>query len=440
MSIHGAYVARIRIRPHPNADRLAIGTVGGFQVVVGLDVADGELGLFFSSELKVSPEYADANGLRPVIDETGTRIGGGYFPASLRVRAQRFRGERSDGYYAPLSSLAFTGGDPSTLAEGDIITAFSGVPICEKYLAPVRPGGGALRARKANPFFREHVETEQLGYFVSKIKPGGVAYVTLKLHGTSGRTGYVLDEATPAPRWWQRLLGRQPRTVTQLAVITGTRRVVLGGRSDDGAGYYGTHAFRHAIEDQLRGQLHEGEVVYYEIVGWAAPGSPIMARHDFSGCQDKDLRAWGKGVTYAYGQSEGTCAAYVYRIVQTTRGPLGQPVEVELPWPAVKRRCAVLGLAHVPDVSGPISTSMIADDTAAFMEYVATVNDGPDPLDPSHPREGVVVRVENADGTVDFFKAKGLTFKIGEGIAKEAGAEDMEEAQGAGGAAEEPAA
>lgn len=443
MSIHGAYVTRIRIRPHPNADRLAIGTVGGFQVVVGLDVADGDMGLFFSSELKVSPQYADANGLRPVVDETGTRVGGGYFPASLRVKAQRFRGERSDGYWAPLSSLEFTGGDVSTLRDGDIITAFNGVPVCEKYVAPVRFVGGQPCARKANPFFREHMETEQLGYFVQRIRPGGVAYVTLKLHGTSGRTGYVPDDTAPEPRWWQRVLRIRPRPVTRLTLLTGTRRVVLGGRDDDGAGYYGSHAFRHAIEDQLRGQLAEGEVLYYEIVGWVAPGSPIMAKHDFSGCQDKDLAKWGRDVVYAYGQAEGTCAAHVYRIVQTTRGPLGQPIEVELPWPAVRRRAALLGLPCVPDMlDAPISTDAIAADPDAFMARIAELADGPDPIDPSHPREGVVLRVENADGTVEFFKAKGLTFKIGEGIAKEEGAPDMEEAQSVAdeGIAEESAA
>lgn len=428
MTQHGAFVARIRTRPHGNADRLQIGVVGGFQVVVGLDIQDGELGLFFSSELKLSPEYVEANDLLPRVDSLTGERAGGYFPPSLRVKAQRFRGERSDGYFAPLSSLDFIGAKFADLPEGAIITEFGGVPICSKYVAPVK-AGGLVKTRKANPFFREHVETEQLGYFVRSIKPGGVAYITLKMHGTSGRTGFVLDERPGEPKWWQRIIRRTPEPVTEMTLLTGTRRVVLGGGKDDGAGYYGSHAFRYAIEERLRGQLAEGEVVFYEICGWVTADQPVMARHDFTGCQDKDLRAWGLGVIYDYGLLPGQCEAYVYRIVQTTTGPMGQPVEVELTWPQVKRRAAHLGLPCVPDMCPAVLTDAIAADPDGFVAQVNAINDGPDPLDSEHPREGVVVRVENADGSVEFFKSKGLTFKIGEGIAKEAGAEDIEEAQ-----------
>ena len=56
--------------------------------------------------------------------------------------------------------------------------------------------------------------------------------------------------------------------------------------------------------------------------------------------------------------------------------------------------------------------------------------DGPEPIDPTHIREGVVVRIINRP-TFTAYKHKNLDFKILEGIIKnDATAPDMEEADG----------
>jgi hypothetical protein len=56
-----AIIAAVRTSKHPNADRLQLGTVAGSTVVVGLETADGEMGIFFPEGLQLSPEYATAN-------------------------------------------------------------------------------------------------------------------------------------------------------------------------------------------------------------------------------------------------------------------------------------------------------------------------------------------------------------------------------------------
>ena len=41
------------------------------------------------------------------------------------------------------------------------------------------------------PEFKEHKDTEQLMYNLGEFKKGDTVYITLKMHGTSQRTGYL---------------------------------------------------------------------------------------------------------------------------------------------------------------------------------------------------------------------------------------------------------
>ena len=56
-------------------------------------------------------------------------------------------------------------------------------------------GGGGNHVRKRSdpisPLFQEHADTEQLAYNLSAFHAGDLVEVTLKMHGTSQRTGYL---------------------------------------------------------------------------------------------------------------------------------------------------------------------------------------------------------------------------------------------------------
>ena len=43
------------------------------------------------------------------------------------------------------------------------------------------------------PYFKEHADTEQLAYNLNAFKPGDTCYITLKMHGTSGRTANAIE-------------------------------------------------------------------------------------------------------------------------------------------------------------------------------------------------------------------------------------------------------
>lgn len=428
MSNQGAFVTRIAIRDHPNADKLALGQVGGAQIVVGKDTPDGELGLFFSTELRISDEYGKANNLFPITDEGGKKIGGGFFPPNGRVRAQSFRGQRSEGYFASLNSLAFTGGDTSKLKEGDLIDEFNGVKICEKYVtAATAKAGSNKQQAKSIPTFAKHVDTEQLGYYADKIPAGSLLTMTYKLHGTSARTGYVqVKEQTKRPplgSWVAKIFNHIPKLQAQYGLVhrhvTGTRNTVLG--TNPQGGFYGTEQFRITAAESFQHLLHEGEVVYYELVGYTEDDRPLMGEHNFSKFNDKNISKWGDNVVYNYGQCYGTCGIYVYRITRVTKDTLGQPVVTELSWPQVKGRCGELKLKYVPETHMPVTYSGEYNSEWVTEWADKVVNDNePDPLsNGAHPKEGVVLRVDTPDGDTYFLKHKSYVFKVGEGIAKE---------------------
>ena len=98
----------------------------------------------------------------------------------------------------PLDSVAYTG--ETKFSVGDTIDILNGHEICRKYIPRGRnknPNSGKAgnKSRKTSvplaPLFAEHVDTEQLVYNLNDFKVGDQIEITLKMHGTSGRTGYL---------------------------------------------------------------------------------------------------------------------------------------------------------------------------------------------------------------------------------------------------------
>lgn len=194
-----AYVTRIHnLRKHTNADRLLCGECFGNTVIVDLGTDPDQLGVYFPTDGKLGLEFAQKNDLLRRKDENGAPAGGYLDPEKRNIKALKLRGEKSDGLFLPLSCLAsFT--DIKKLQEGDTISVLNGITICEKYVPAVKrasgSGGGGNHVRKRSdpisPLFQEHADTEQLAYNLSAFHAGDLVEVTLKMHGTSQRTGYL---------------------------------------------------------------------------------------------------------------------------------------------------------------------------------------------------------------------------------------------------------
>ena len=446
MSQHVGYIVKIEhLRPHTNADRLQIATIFGNDVIVDLNVAIGDIGVYFPSDLQLSKEFCEINDLVRRKDENGNPCGGYLDPDKRNIRPIKLRGEKSDGIYLPIKCLEYTQG---RLKIGDRIDVVNGHEICCKYI-PVIKNKTSSKTKKCNkvrkhtapvaPLFIEHADTEQLNYNLDAFKAGDQIEITLKMHGTSNRVAYVPVLKKFKRTLFDRILGREGKPIYEYDYISGTRRTVFDSFDGD---FYGSNAFRKQFEDRLRGKLYKGEEVYFEIVGFTNAGTPIMPIGDNNKVGKDFVKQYGEKTVFSYGcapndknlpQSE----MYVYRMTMTNED--GAVVEYTPDF--MRYRCEQMGVKCVPvfakatiDCEG---VHIYAPDNELYGFVHETDNvgdtvklvaekyyDGPDPIGKTHVREGVVVRIVNRPKFCAY-KTKNFNFKMLSGII----AENIQEGQ-----------
>ena len=452
--MHCGYIVQVnKLRPHGNADRLQIADFFGNETCIPLDVAIGDKGIYFPTDLQLSVAFCEANNLVRKKDDAGNEIGGFLDPDKRNVKTIRLRGEPSDGIYLPISALEFTGVDLDSLEVGTTIDSVNGVEICRKYIPRTKgnnktaPQGNKVRKKKAPkaPLFMEHADTEQLAYNLHAFKPGDQIEITLKMHGTSGRTGYLPVLKGYKRSLLDRILRREGTPIYDWGYVSGTRRVVLDSYE---GGFYGDNSFREKHSKLFEGKLHKGETVYYEIVGFTDTGAPIMGDAQNKKMNDKEfLKQYGEVTTFSYGCAPQLSPAvikapemvevvpakpqsdiYVYRMTMTNE----DGVVVEYSPDFMRYRCEQMGVKTVPVFTKMILADLNDDNWnygEAVMKIAEKYYDGPDPVGKTHIREGVVVRIVNRPKFCAY-KHKNFAFKVLEGIIKEdATAPDMEEAQ-----------
>ena len=462
--MYNAYITRIKnLHKHPNADRLQIGECFGNAVVVSMEYEDNQLGIYFPSDGRLSVEFAEANNLLRKKDDAGNNIGGYMDPEKRNVTAIKLRGEKSDGLFLPLTSLE-SFGDITVLNDGDRIDNFNGHLICEKYIprSNVRRGhqseGNRTRKKKVPvaPLFSEHADTEQLAYNLGAFKPGDEIEITLKMHGTSQRTGYLPVFKGYKKTLLDRILRREGTPIYDWGYVSGTRRTVL---EDFEGGYYGSNEFREAHSKFFEGKLNKGEEIFYEVVGFTHTGAPIMANGDNKKLNDKDfVKQYGQTTVFSYGCEPtmlvfddtdgrnqrviGQSKIYVYRMTMTNEDGF----TVEYTPDFMRYRCEQMGVKTVPvmwrgtipytvdDLDSSVPGARIVlkngENAGEWIKDVAEqYYDGPDPIGKTHIREGVVVRIINRPKFCAY-KHKNWYFKALEGIVKvEAETPDIEEAE-----------
>lgn len=427
MSEHVAFVVKVnKLEKHPNADRLQIVEFFGNSTMVDMSVHEGDIGIYFPIDLQLSEEFCEANNLVRRKDETGKNIGGYLDPDKRNITAMRLRGSKSEGLYLPLSCVQYIyGNEEIPLQVGDKFDVLNGHEICCKYI-PIRHSRqphshrDKVKVSKKNiaPLFLEHAETEQLAYNLEAFHAGDQIEITLKMHGTSGRTGYLPILKGYKRNFIDRILRREGKPIYEYGYISGTRHTVLNF-DDVNGGYYGDNAFRHYIEEQIRGKLYQGEEIYYEIVGWANSDTPIMPIVDNKKTQDKAfIKQYGSRTIFSYGCEPFTCDFYVYRMTMT--GVDGHVVEYTPDY--MRYRCEQMGIKHVPVfwrgyLDEPDDWTQETFNPGKFVKQIAEeFYDGPDPVGKTHVREGVVIRIVNRP-SFTAYKHKNFSFKVLSGIA-----------------------
>lgn len=457
--MHCGYVVKVtELRKHSNADRLQVATFFGNDTIVDLSVKVGDIGVYFPVDLQLSEEYCAQNNLVRKKDENGNNVGGFLDPDKRNIKAIKLRGEKSDGLYMPIHSFDYCYEDLSGLAvnmlsSSDHVTILNGHEICKKYIPKrqTRTGsysaGNHTRKTKApySPLFAEHADTEQLAYNHGAFKPGDEVEITLKMHGTSQRTGHLPVLQPVKKTFWQKLFKKEPEPVYAYDFVSGTRRVVMEDFEGSNS-FYGSNEFREPHHKLFVGKLNKGETVYYEVVGFTHTGVPIMADGSNKGLDKEFIKMYGETTRFSYGcepdgkkvlygedddgkfmitEDAPQSDVYVYRMTMTNEDGF----VIDYTPDFMRYRCEQIGVKTVP-VFEKFTIPLDCTDAGQYVQDKAEqYYDGPDPIGKTHTREGVVCRILNRPKFAAF-KHKCWVFKVIEGLIKDtAAAPDIEESQ-----------
>ena len=168
------------IHPHPNADRLFLARIKGWQAVIrkredgSPEFAPGERVVFIPPDSTLPREMAERLGVVSYLSER-TNVEGG---RDLVVRRVRLRGEPSFG-------LVVRPDDPEWPVGTDVREHYG----IGKFRPPVRFSAGD--AEPSHPLFQRYTDIENLRNFPDVFAPGEEVVVSEKIHGTNARIGWV---------------------------------------------------------------------------------------------------------------------------------------------------------------------------------------------------------------------------------------------------------
>lgn len=178
------------VHPHPNADKLELATVHGWQMVVKKEAfRSGDPVLYFEQGLVLPSTVAEILGVTNYLS-TKTDIHGEKVGVIHRVK---LRGEPSFGLVVPATTPT------------DILSLCAGVT---KFQPPLRTI--ASDTLPNHPAFPPYTDIENLRSYPTVLMEGEIVVVSEKIHGTNCRVGFVRQEDGTVEwfagsRQWQRV-------------------------------------------------------------------------------------------------------------------------------------------------------------------------------------------------------------------------------------------
>ncbi len=303
----------------------------GLQAVVGKDTAPGTMGVVFPAETQLSDEYTKTNNLYRHSDLNGDESKKGYLEDNRRVRAVKFRGHRSDCLWLPIESLSYIKGWED-LKEGDTFDKLGEHEICKKYVVKKTYAERRVEKNKDKfvrvdtKFLPNHYDTDNYFRNVDVIPDNALVYITQKLHGTSIRIAntYVARKLSPVEKLLKRLGVKVSET--EFDYVFGSRKVIKDVNNPNQNHFYGSDIYTEEGK-KLEGTIPEGYILYGELVGWTAEGSPLQKN-------------------YTYQIPEKTCELYIYRVAFVNH----QGVICDLSWDQTIEFCRDRGIKTVPEL------------------------------------------------------------------------------------------
>lgn len=244
------------VQPHPNADRLEIATVKGWQCVVGKGQFKAGNHAFYFPIDSVLPEgllsylFADSK-IKP----------------PSRIKTIKIRGAISQGLLAgkcPVSESMYI--DAECFPVGDDVTEELGVTKYEPPASALPNGYGVKnpqRKAEENPHFLKYTDLEHLKNHPNLFSEGEPVVMREKIHGTNFRAGWVPMQVDTFWKKVKKFIGLLP----EWEFVYGSRNVQLQSKKQY-SGYYADNVYAKIVEQyKLDEKLNAGEVLYGEIYG-----------------------------------------------------------------------------------------------------------------------------------------------------------------------------
>lgn len=232
---------------HPNADRLELATVLGWQCVVQKGrYKEGDLVVYIPID-SVLPEELEAKIFGP---DSKVKL------HNHRVKTIKLRGAHSQGLVVEPTDLGISG------SEGDDVTAKLGITKYEPPLPGFQSFNGSSKRKKVeNSNFKKYTSIENVKNYTKLFKPEDDVVITEKIHGTNFRAGWVPFEANTLFKKIKKLFGFAPKH----EFIFGSHNVQLDldllSKPEDNVYAWAV------VQHDLMNKLQKGEVVYGEIYG-----------------------------------------------------------------------------------------------------------------------------------------------------------------------------
>lgn len=249
------------VETHPNADRLDIATIAGWQCVVGRDThKPGDEAIYIPIDAVLGPE------IECYLFPPDSKIQ----LSKSRVRTIKLRGAISQGMLVDLSYSLLEKFPLLRIRHlGDDVADILGIT---KYEPPARDIPNHMQGnsqKRPNPHFQKYTDIENFKHYPDVFEQCELVYVTEKLHGTSARFAKLPVEANTV---WKRIL-QFLHLLPPYEFCFGSRRVQLQDKPKHHKGFYEENVYAMmAHKYHLAKLLKPGEALYGEIVGHGIQG------------------------------------------------------------------------------------------------------------------------------------------------------------------------
>lgn len=243
----------LKVEKHPNADRLSLYTVYGFQVVGGLNqYKEGDLVVYIPVDSILQQNLEDI--LFPL--DSKIKIN------KHRVRQIRIRKCASQGMLIPIDTVnKIVNVDNFDIDED--ISAYLGVTKYEPPCNQKEPSGPKKRNKPLeNSRFHKYGGIDNIKWYPSFFENQEVI-IQEKLHGSNCRASYSKTEANTFWKKVKKLFGILPK----YEYCYGSNNVQLQERSSY-TGFYGEDVYGAVLNKvHTFAKLHQGETIYGELIG-----------------------------------------------------------------------------------------------------------------------------------------------------------------------------